>query len=133
MYRAEVLSKFPVIQHTFFGSIFTLDPCSKKCPRIEALEVAQTRPGDVCRPSMPTMGPLIGSMPPMGSMPRMSSMPPMGSMPPVGRMLKPSVPSKFRPPQPLTPSGSLIPTQVKGNSPSAVMNQNSNAEAPSTS
>ena len=26
MYRAEVLSKFPVIQHTFFGSLFTLKP-----------------------------------------------------------------------------------------------------------
>ena len=26
MYRAEVLSKFPVIQHTFFGSLFTLHP-----------------------------------------------------------------------------------------------------------
>ena len=24
MYRAEVLSKFPVIQHTYFGSLFTL-------------------------------------------------------------------------------------------------------------
>ena len=27
MYRAEVISKFPVIQHTYFGSIFNLDEC----------------------------------------------------------------------------------------------------------
>ena len=26
MYRAEVISKFPIIQHTYFGSIFKLDP-----------------------------------------------------------------------------------------------------------
>lgn len=26
MYRAEVISKFPIIQHTFFGSIFRLEP-----------------------------------------------------------------------------------------------------------
>ncbi len=26
MYRAEVISKFPVIQHTYFGSVFKLDP-----------------------------------------------------------------------------------------------------------
>ena len=27
MYRAEVISKFPIIQHTYFGSIFKLDLC----------------------------------------------------------------------------------------------------------
>merc|ERR1712012_703849 len=32
MYRAEVISKFPVIQHTYFGSIFNLDEC--KSPKI---------------------------------------------------------------------------------------------------
>ena len=30
MYRAEVLSKFPLIQHTFFGSIFTLEKASNQ-------------------------------------------------------------------------------------------------------
>ena len=32
MYRAEVISKFPIIQHTYFGSIFKLDLC--KNPKI---------------------------------------------------------------------------------------------------
>lgn len=37
MYRAEVLSKFPIIQHTYFGSIFTLKPAkSQTASRIAA-------------------------------------------------------------------------------------------------
>ena len=32
MYRAEVISKYPIIQHTYFGSIFKLDLC--KNPKI---------------------------------------------------------------------------------------------------
>jgi len=34
MYRAEVLSKFPVMQHTMFGSIFTLEKAKVKNPAI---------------------------------------------------------------------------------------------------
>lgn len=34
MYRAEVLAKFPVIQHTLFGSIFSLEKAQHKNPDI---------------------------------------------------------------------------------------------------
>ena len=30
MYRAEMLSKFPVVQHTYFGSIFKLELAKNK-------------------------------------------------------------------------------------------------------
>ena len=30
MYRAEMLAKFPVVQHTYFGSIFRLDEATDK-------------------------------------------------------------------------------------------------------
>ena len=82
MYRAEVLTKFPVIQHTYFGSILTLEPCDQQCPRIQALEVAKPgAPGVVGR-----MPPGPGGMPPMGRMPSLGSMPLDGAMPPMGRM-----------------------------------------------
>ena len=42
MYRAEVLSKFPVIQHVFFGSIFTLEESANPLPEVV---VATKRPG----------------------------------------------------------------------------------------
>jgi len=52
MYRAEVLSKFPVIQHVKFGSVFTLDvakiPPSSRLSETEP-NSAVTRPG----PPMP--------------------------------------------------------------------------------
>ena len=32
MYRAEVLSKYPVIQHVFFGSVFTLEKAKNPVP-----------------------------------------------------------------------------------------------------
>ena len=34
MYRAEVLCKFPVIQHVLFGSIFTLKEASNPVPEL---------------------------------------------------------------------------------------------------
>ena len=45
MYRAEVLSKFPVIQHTFFGSLFTLNPATQTdaTNRVEAIPVGSAR------------------------------------------------------------------------------------------
>ena len=97
MYRAEVLSKFPVIQHTYFGSVFTLDPCQQKCPRIQSLEVSSTKPAinpgsRVPHGAMPPMGAMPsmhrGTMPPMGAMPPRGTMPPMGVMP--ARNLPPS-------------------------------------------
>ena len=30
MYRAEVISKYPIIQHTYFGSIFSLEPAKNQ-------------------------------------------------------------------------------------------------------
>ena len=59
MYRAEVLSKFPVIQHVFFGSIFTLEESANPLP-----EVTVNAP----RPQMPEVvgGFGTGRMPPMG-------------------------------------------------------------------
>jgi len=45
MYRAEVLSKFPVIQHTMFGSLFTLNPATQTdaTNRVEAIPVGSAR------------------------------------------------------------------------------------------
>ncbi len=53
MYRAEVLSKFPVIQHVYFGSIFTLEEAKEPLPEVT---VASRGPG------MPPAG--IGAIPP---------------------------------------------------------------------
>ena len=59
MYRNEVLAKFPVIQHVFFGSIFTLEESANPLP-----EVTVNAP----RPQMPDVvgGFGTGRMPPMG-------------------------------------------------------------------
>lgn len=48
MYKAEVLAKFPVIQHTLFGSIFSLAPALQRLPE---LEVEATAP-QACRPGI---------------------------------------------------------------------------------
>jgi len=81
MYRAEVLCKFPVIQHTLFGSIFSLEKAkiSLDIPGSDR----QSRPDPS---SLPIAGPLAGGLMP-GRMP--GSMPGamLGSMP--GRMPMP--------------------------------------------
>ena len=45
MYRAEVLSKFPVIQHTYFGSLFKLQPATKTAAtnRLESIQTERNR------------------------------------------------------------------------------------------
>ncbi|CAG0916006.1 unnamed protein product [Notodromas monacha] len=43
MYKAEVLAKFPVIQHTFFGSLFKLEPCSELTGRPKSTGMAPPR------------------------------------------------------------------------------------------
>lgn len=68
MYRAEVLSKFPVIQHTFFGSIFTLEKASNQ----RASQMASAGPQRGRR------------MPPPGGMGRMP--PPLIGVPPVTKV-----------------------------------------------
>merc|ERR1712173_354804 len=45
MYRAEVLCKFPVIQHSLFGSLLSLAPAKSTNPLIPAPEAGQGRPG----------------------------------------------------------------------------------------
>merc|ERR1719228_2993128 len=71
MYRAEVLCKFPVIQHTLFGSIFSLEKgkISLDIPGSDR----QSRPDPA---SLPLAGPLAG-----GLMPGSMSGPMLGSMP----------------------------------------------------
>jgi serine/threonine-protein phosphatase 2A activator len=83
MYRAEVLTKFPVIQHSLFGSLLHLGPAAT---RMEA-DPPAVRPGppgiDSPRPA-PHLSRLGGMPPGMGAMPPgMGAMPPgMGAMPP---------------------------------------------------
>ena len=98
MYRAEVLSKFPVIQHTYFGSIFTLDPCQQKCPRIQSLEVSSTKPAINSSSRVPH-----GAMPPMGAVLPMGAMPTGGTMPPMG-------PRGIMPPMGVMPASNLPPS-----------------------
>ena len=105
MYRAEVLSKFPVIQHTYFGSVFTLDPCQQKCPRIQSLEVSSTKPAINPGSRVPH-----GAMPPMGAMPSMhrGTMPPMGAMPPTRGAIPPM---GAMPPRDILPPMGAMPTR----------------------
>jgi serine/threonine-protein phosphatase 2A activator len=43
MYRAEVLCKFPVIQHVFFGSVFTLAAAENPIPELTISSVPKPR------------------------------------------------------------------------------------------
>ena len=45
MYRAEVLCKFPVIQHSLFGSLLSLAPAKSTNPLIPAPDAGHGRPG----------------------------------------------------------------------------------------
>jgi len=59
MYRAEIICKFPVIQHTYFGSIFSLEPA--KDQRGVAKLIDNQRP-----PPRPKFDPnMLGKMPPL--------------------------------------------------------------------
>lgn len=126
MYRAEVLSKFPVIQHVLFGSIFTLKESANPLPEVP---IANTRGGTGPRPGtqfiklcifwnsiiekeyflLSGASTLPGTIPPMGVMPPRPSgaMPPMGVMPPraSGEML----PMGAKPPK---VSGTMSPMGV---------------------
>ena len=63
MYRAEVLCKFPVLQHVKFGSVFSLEPATAttRHPGLAETEpgLAAVRPGlpgvDSPRPSLPSL------------------------------------------------------------------------------
>ena len=82
MYRAEVLCKFPVIQHSLFGSLLSLAPAKSINPLIPA-DAGQARPGppvlgvDSPRPSkflprtpgLPLAGSISGPGLPSGSLP----------------------------------------------------------------
>lgn len=48
MYRAEVLCKFPVIQHSLFGSILSLAKATSRNPQIPEPESLVTRPSIPC-------------------------------------------------------------------------------------
>ena len=91
MYRAEVLCKFPVIQHSLFGSLLSLAPAETRNPLIPETDVGPARPGppvlgaDSPRPpkflpKAPGM-PLAGSGPPLPGGGNLPSLPGGGSLP----------------------------------------------------
>ena len=63
MYRAEVLSKFPVIQHTFFGSLFKLQPATKTTATNRLESIATERNRMPPRPDLPQSIPNISVFP----------------------------------------------------------------------
>ena len=91
MYRAEVLCKFPVIQHSLFGSLLSLAPAETRNPLIPETDVGPARPGppvlgaDSPRPPkfLPKAPgiPLAGSGPPLPGGGNLPSMPGGGSLP----------------------------------------------------
>merc|ERR1711973_35217 len=73
MYRAEVLCKFPVIQHSLFGSLLSLAPAETRNPLIPETDVGPARPGP------PVLG--ADSPRPPKFLPRAPGMPGGGSRP----------------------------------------------------
>ena len=71
MYRAEVLCKFPVLQHVKFGSVFSLEAARTRQPGL-----AETEPGAV--PARPNMA---GVDSPRPGLPSLSRLPPPPSDP----------------------------------------------------
>lgn len=89
MYRAEVLKKFPVIQHTLFGAIFTLEKAAsvRQLPGHEDQSVSTMPPGMIRPGFNPRAGNIPGLLP--GSMPIPGSTTMPSSMPIAGVMSKP--------------------------------------------
>jgi len=77
MYRAEVLCKFPVMQHTLFGSIFTLEKAKTKNPNIPEVTIME-KPGGM--PGVYSPRPGVGA-PPRPAIPGIDL--PVGSLPSV--------------------------------------------------
>ena len=110
MYRAEVLSKFPVIQHVFFGSLFTLEESQNPIPYTPA------PPRGIMPPRMSgTTVPPMGVMPPRlaGAVAPGTTMPPMGVMPP--RLAGSVAPGSTVPPMRVMPPrlrGTMVPPRA---------------------
>lgn len=58
MYRAEVISKFPIIQHTYFGSMFSLEPAKNQRGVAKLIDNQRPPPRPKFDPNAP------GRMPP---------------------------------------------------------------------
>ena len=65
MYRAEVLCKFPVMQHVKFGSVFTLEPARTRDPNIVKTDPGAPTP----RPPVPGVDSPRPGLPPVSRFP----------------------------------------------------------------
>ena len=65
MYRAEVLCKFPVMQHVKFGSVFTLEPARTRDPNIVKTDPGAPTP----RPPVPGVDSPRPALPPVSRFP----------------------------------------------------------------